>query len=43
MQEVVEFFKNLPEKTCQECGTVIKEEQCECYVTTCEKCSKKEV
>lgn len=42
MQDVVEFFRNLPEKTCKECGGRMQEDQCECYTTTCEKCSKRE-
>ena len=38
LENVVEFFKNLPEKHCAECGEKI-EEQSECYANTCEKCN----
>lgn len=38
LENVVEFFKNLPEKHCTECGEKI-EEQSECYANTCEKCN----
>lgn len=38
LENVVEFFKNLPEKNCAECGEKI-EEQSECYANTCEKCN----
>ncbi|CAM5208808.1 YhfH-like protein OS=Ureibacillus acetophenoni OX=614649 GN=SAMN05877842_10776 PE=4 SV=1 [Ureibacillus acetophenoni] len=37
LENVVEFFKNLPDKVCVQCGDKI-EEQCECYDNTCEKC-----
>ncbi|MDY6043731.1 MAG: protein YhfH [Lactobacillus johnsonii] len=38
LENVVEFFKNLPAKNCAECGEKI-EEQSECYSNTCEKCN----
>ena len=38
LENVVEFFRNLPEKTCSQCGHKI-EEQSECYGTTCEDCN----
>lgn len=42
MINVVEFFKNLPKKTCSKCGKAIKEEQSECYINNCENCRNKE-
>ncbi|QTD41147.1 protein YhfH [Sporosarcina sp. Te-1] len=38
LENVVEFFKNLPPKTCMACGEEI-EEQHECYSNTCEECN----
>ncbi len=38
LENVVEFFKNLPAKQCTECGEKM-EEQSECYSNTCEKCN----
>jgi len=38
LENIVEFFKNLPDKICVKCGEKI-EEQSECYTNTCEKCS----
>ena len=35
---IIEFFKNLPAKTCVTCGEVI-EEQHECYGNKCDKCN----
>lgn len=37
LENVVEFYKNLPPKTCVTCGEEM-EEQHECYSTTCEEC-----
>lgn len=37
LENALEFFRNLPPKTCTECGDVI-EEQHECYGNKCEKC-----
>ncbi|MBT2700661.1 YhfH family protein [Bacillus sp. ISL-40] len=37
--KMTEFFKNLPSKTCTNCGKKI-EEQYESYVNTCDNCSK---
>lgn len=39
MENVVEFFKNLPAKKCSNCGEKI-EEQHECYGSQCEKCDE---
>lgn len=38
LENVIEFFKNLPPKKCTQCGEKI-EEQHECYGTTCDKCN----
>ncbi|GEL05304.1 YhfH family protein [Rummeliibacillus sp. G93] len=38
LENVVEFFKNLPDKHCVECGEKI-DEQSECYANTCEHCN----
>lgn len=38
LENVIEFFKNLPDKVCVKCGEKI-EEQSECYCNTCDKCS----
>ncbi|RUL47485.1 MULTISPECIES: protein YhfH [Lysinibacillus] len=38
LENVVEFFKNLPDKVCVQCGDKI-EEQSECYSSTCDKCN----
>jgi reverse gyrase len=37
LENIVEFFRNLPAKQCSECGGSI-EEQHECYGTKCDKC-----
>ena len=39
LMKMTEFFKNLPAKKCTKCGKEI-EEQHECYVNECTKCSK---
>lgn len=39
---VVEFFKNLPPKQCENCGQEI-EEMHECYTNHCEKCETEEI
>ncbi|WP_342526062.1 protein YhfH [Chryseomicrobium sp. FSL W7-1435] len=38
IENVVDFFRNLPAKQCSTCGDKI-EEMHECYQTQCEKCS----
>ena len=38
LENVVEFFRNLPVKVCVQCGDKI-EEQSECYSNNCEKCN----
>lgn len=38
LENVIEFFKNLPAKTCAECGKEI-EEQHECYSNKCDECN----
>lgn len=38
IENVVEFFKNLPPKMCASCGEQI-EEQHECYSNKCDKCN----
>lgn len=38
LENVVEFFKNLPDKVCVQCGEKM-EEQSESYSTTCDKCN----
>ncbi|EIT86743.1 hypothetical protein A374_04194 [Fictibacillus macauensis ZFHKF-1] len=35
----LEFYRNLPDKQCKECGKVM-DEQHECYVQECEACLK---
>lgn len=37
IQNIVEFFKNLPPKECVNCGNKI-EEQHECYGNKCDSC-----
>ncbi|MFJ7745653.1 protein YhfH [Peribacillus sp. NPDC097295] len=37
IQSSVEFFKNLPQKQCMDCGKKI-EEQHECYGNQCDHC-----
>ncbi|MED0675107.1 MULTISPECIES: protein YhfH [Aneurinibacillus] len=37
MTRDLEFYKNLPQKQCRECGEVI-EEQAESYIYECERC-----
>ncbi|HLR11958.1 MAG TPA: protein YhfH [Sporosarcina sp.] len=39
IENVVEFFKNLPAKLCKSCGNEM-EEQFDCYTHTCEECNK---
>ncbi|WP_203334890.1 protein YhfH [Planococcus beigongshangi] len=39
IENVVEFFKNLPPKQCANCGKQI-EEQHECYGTQCNSCDE---
>lgn len=39
IENVVEFFKNLPPKQCATCGELI-EEQHECYGTQCNSCTE---
>ncbi|WP_064965379.1 protein YhfH [Ornithinibacillus contaminans] len=34
---VLEFFRTLPKKTCQQCGQEINE-QSDCYINICEEC-----
>ncbi|WP_264989746.1 protein YhfH [Lysinibacillus piscis] len=38
LENVIEFFKNLPTKQCAKCGEHI-DEQSECYHNTCDKCN----
>ncbi|MDN7247319.1 protein YhfH [Planococcus shenhongbingii] len=38
IENVVEFFKNLPPKQCSNCGEKV-EEQHECYGSQCESCN----
>ncbi len=40
MKNPIEFFKNLPQKICPECGDTM-EEQAESYFLECEKCLSK--
>lgn len=37
LENVVEFFKNLPPKQCISCGDTIVEQH-ECYQNECDKC-----
>ncbi|MBD7937987.1 MULTISPECIES: protein YhfH [Cytobacillus] len=37
VQNILEFFRNLPQKQCAECGKSI-EEQHECYGNKCDHC-----
>ncbi|MDQ0153782.1 protein YhfH [Robertmurraya andreesenii] len=37
IQNIVEFFRNLPAKVCSECGGTI-DEQHECYSNKCDQC-----
>ncbi|WP_018662376.1 protein YhfH [Heyndrickxia acidiproducens] len=37
VQSILDFFRNLPDKYCVECGEKI-EEQFDCYSNTCCKC-----
>ncbi|MEZ0117062.1 protein YhfH [Heyndrickxia faecalis] len=37
VQNILDFFKNLPDKYCTECGEKI-DEQSECYGNTCPNC-----
>ncbi|MCA1039415.1 YhfH family protein [Bacillus infantis] len=37
LENIVEFFRNLPAKQCSECGSSI-DEQHECYGNKCDKC-----
>lgn len=38
LENVIEFFKNLPKKTCVTCGNEI-EEMHECYGSKCDACN----
>ncbi|WP_342513021.1 protein YhfH [Sporosarcina sp. FSL K6-1522] len=38
LENVIEFFKNLPDKVCITCGKKI-EEQHECYGNKCDACN----
>jgi hypothetical protein len=38
LENVIEFFRNLPEKQCATCGEKI-EEQHECYGNQCDQCN----
>ena len=38
LENIVEFFKNLPAKVCIACGKEI-EEQHECYGNQCDSCN----
>lgn len=38
LENVLEFFRNLPKKNCATCGETI-EEQHECYGNQCDKCN----
>ncbi|TQR19032.1 protein YhfH [Psychrobacillus vulpis] len=38
LENVIEFFRNLPKKKCDKCGEPI-EEQHECYGNHCDKCN----
>ncbi|MET0960124.1 MAG: protein YhfH [Psychrobacillus psychrotolerans] len=38
LENVIEFFRNLPAKKCATCGDTI-EEQHECYGNHCDKCT----
>lgn len=40
LENIVEFFRNLPSKKCAKCGKELSE-QSECYVTECDKCEGK--
>lgn len=37
LQNVLDFFRNLPAKRCTNCGNEM-EEQFDCYTHTCEDC-----
>jgi hypothetical protein len=37
MQSIVDFFKSLPRKKCQECGQDIME-KADCYGNICDDC-----
>lgn len=38
LENIVEFFKNLPAKQCEQCGKDI-DEQHECYSNKCDECN----
>lgn len=38
MVNVIDFFKNLPKKHCQQCGVEMVE-QADCYGNTCPECN----
>ncbi|WP_084786696.1 protein YhfH [Bacillus tuaregi] len=40
LQNPIEFFRELPNKTCAECGQPI-EEQAESYLMECDRCLSK--
>ncbi|MBB5174498.1 protein YhfH [Texcoconibacillus texcoconensis] len=37
---VNEFFRNLPAKVCNECGSDIEEEMADCYQNECDDCQE---
>lgn len=37
MMSVIEFFRNLPSKTCRSCGAEISE-KADCYMNICDEC-----
>jgi len=37
MINVIEFFRNLPEKICRECGHAMNE-KADCYINICDEC-----
>ncbi|WP_205138524.1 protein YhfH [Virgibacillus halotolerans] len=38
MKNVVEFFRNLPKKRCQQCGQEMMFEKADCYGNLCDEC-----
>ena len=38
IENIIEFFKNLPPKKCASCGEEIVEQH-ECYGNTCDSCN----
>jgi len=39
MKNIVEFYRNLPKKRCQECNQVINE-KADCYSNICDECDQ---